>query len=106
KAFSIIVSSCSQPIKTHIKGIEDPTEIWTVLNEKLNSVSSRPGQLSLVCTFHSFRPQDGNTSIDEYISWLMDIRTQLAGMNKEIPDSRLVYHILTTLPPLYDTIIN
>ena len=106
KAFAIIVSSCSQRIKTHIKGMEDPTEIWAILKEKLDSASSRAGQLALVRTFHMLWQLDSNTSINQYISQLMDIRTQLAGTNEEMSDVRLVSHILTTLPALYESIIN
>jgi len=90
KAFAIIVSSCSQQIKTHIKGMEDPTEIWAILKEKLDSASSRAGQLALVRTFHMLRPLDSDTSINQYIARLMDIRTQLAGTNEEMSDARLV----------------
>ena len=64
KAFAIIGSSCSQQIKTDIKGMEDPTEIWTILKEKLDSASSRAGQLALVRTFHILRPLDSDTSIN------------------------------------------
>jgi len=106
KAFAIIVSSCSLQIKTHINRMEDPMEIWAILKEKLDSVSSRAGKPALVRTFHMLRPLDSETSINQYIARLMDIRTQLAGTNKEMSDARLVSHILTTLPASYESIIN
>jgi len=86
--------------------MEDPTEIWAILKEKLDLASSRTGQLALVRTFHMLRPLDSDTSINQYIARLMESRTQLAGTNEEISDTRLVSHILTTLPASYESIIN
>lgn len=104
KAYGLISNSCTAPIKIYIRDMEDPTEIWNTLKEKLDTASSRAGQLALAHTFGNLRPLNSDTSISQYITRLMDIRDQLAGTTQELSDEKMVGHLLTTLPPSFNII--
>jgi hypothetical protein len=105
KAYSLLAGSCSLAIRDHFQGTVDPAAIWNILNEKFNTANSQAGQMALARAFQRLRPHDDDTSINQFISRLLNIRNQLAGTEEEISEKRLVSQILMSLPSAYEPTI-
>jgi hypothetical protein len=100
QALAIIYGSCTNAIKVHIKGMDDPIEAWKELEARTNTANSSVGRMALFRKFSTLRPTPGQP-LNAYFAELLDITTELAGSEEAVPDMVLKNHIYTTLPPAY-----
>jgi hypothetical protein len=100
QAGAIIYGSCSVSVKTYLKKIKDPVRMWKVLAERMDTVSTAVGRLTLFRKFSQLRPVAGQP-INSYFTQLLDIANQLSETDEAIPDIVLKNHIFTTLPPMF-----
>jgi len=100
QALVIIYSSCTNAIKVHIKGIDDPIEEWKELEVCTNTANSSIGRMALFRKFSMLCPTPG-PPLNTYFAELLDITTELAGSKEAVPDMVLKNHIYMTLPSAY-----
>ena len=96
RAITLIFNSCTQGIKTYIKGIQDPRVMWNTLAEKLNTANSRAGRTAVAMRFSNLRPV--TEDINEYITAVLDCRNELAGTDNNISDEAVNTKLTTTVP--------
>jgi len=104
KAITLIFNSCTQGIKTYIKGIQDPCAMWNTLEEKLNTANSRAGRTAVAMRFSNLRPVTDD--INEYITAVLDCRNELAGTDKEISDEAVNTKLTTTVPAVFRPVLD
>jgi len=104
QASAIISGSCSNEVQVHVEGIDNPTEMWTVLAERMDTAATVVRRMTLQRKFHALRPVAG-LPINTYFSQLLAIKNQLDGSAEAISDSMFKNHIYTTLPPMSQVII-
>jgi len=97
---SIIYGSCTNAIKVHIKGTDDPIEAWKELKACTNTANSSVRRMALFRKFSTLRPTPGQP-LNTYFAELLDIITELAGSEEAVPDMVLKNHIYMTLPSTY-----
>jgi len=102
KAIALMFESCTTSAQQYLHGLRDPSEMWTLFAEKLNTVASRAGRMSRLRQFSRARPIPGKP-ITEYISTLLYFRDQLSGTEEPITESAFISHLLMTLPASSDT---
>ena len=73
KAIDLMFESCTTSAQQYLDGQRDPSEMWTLLAQKLNTVASRAGRMSTLRQFSRARPIPGKP-IAEYISTLLYFR--------------------------------
>jgi len=100
QALAIIYGSCTNAIKVHIKGMDDPIEVWKELEARTNTANSSVGRMALFRKFCTLCPTPGQP-LNAYFAELLDITTELAGSEEAVPDMVLKNHIYMTLPPAY-----
>jgi len=103
KAAAMINAACHSTVKGFIKGKRYSTEMWTALTEKLDQVNTRSGRLMIKREFNTLRPKH---SMTEYVIQLLECRTELQNSEQEFSDEEFITHLLTTLPPAFDSIVN
>jgi hypothetical protein len=104
KARGAIKGACSDSVKGYLSGVTTASEMWTVLKERLNSADSAKGRQAIRRQFRQARPIAGRP-ISEYISKLVDIRSQLVGTDQAIDNSTFKEHLLGSLPESYNVLI-
>jgi len=104
RAITLIFNSCTQGIKTYIKGIQDPQVMWNTLAEKLNTANSRAGRTAVAMRFSNLRPVTDD--INEYITAVLDCRNELAGTDKEISDEAVNTKLTTTVPAVFRPVLD
>jgi hypothetical protein len=104
KARRAIRGSCSESVKGHLAGITTASEMWTILKQRLNSADSARGRQSIRRQFRHAKPIDGRP-ISEYISNLMNIRSQLVDTDQAIDDSTFKDQLLSFLPESYNMLV-
>jgi len=100
QALAIIYGYCTNAIKVHIKGIDDPIKAWKELKARTNTANSSVGRMALFRKFSTLRPTPGQP-LNAYFAELLDITTELAGSEEAVPNMVLKNHVYTTLPPAY-----
>jgi len=100
QAVAIIYGSCTNAVKVHIKGMEDPVQMWKELEACTNTANSSVGRMSLFRKLSTLRPTP-RQPLNAYFAELLDITTELAGSEEAVSDMVLKNHIYTTLPPAY-----
>ncbi|RPA97192.1 hypothetical protein L873DRAFT_1691829 [Choiromyces venosus 120613-1] len=104
KAITLIFNSCTQGIKTYIKGIQDLRVMWNTVEEKLNTANSRAGRTAVAVRFSQLRPLTND--INEYITTVLDCRNELAGTDKKISDETLNIKLTTTVPAVFRSVLD
>jgi hypothetical protein len=104
KARGAIKGSCSESVKGYLSGVTTASEMWTVLRERLNAADSAKGRQAIRRQFRQAKPIAGR-SISEYISKLVDIRSQLVGTDQAIDNATFREHLLGSLPESYNMLI-
>ena len=84
QAITLIFDSCTQRIKTYIKGIQDPRVMWNTVVEKLNTANSCARRTAVAMRFSNLRPVTEDTH--KCITGVLDCRNELAGTDQEISD--------------------
>ena len=101
EAAGIIYNACSPPVRIFIDGIDDPADMWLTLAKWLDTASTAIGRQALYQKFMTLKPVKGKP-IGEYLSDLLEIRNQIAGIPEEISDVACKTHIFTSLPAVFD----
>ena len=79
----------------------DPEEMWTLLDEKLNTVTSRAGRMSTLRQFSRASRVPGKPTT-EYISTLLYFGDIRSGTEEHITDSAFISPVLMTVPASFD----
>jgi hypothetical protein len=77
-ANAALYNSCSVPVRIYIDDVDSPSEIWTTLQQRLDSASTSVGRQALYFAFSELRPKPG-APIGDYFLQLLEIRNQIAG---------------------------
>ena len=104
QAAAIISGSCSEEVQIELEGIHDPAEMWTVLADRMEAVSTTVGPMMLLRKFRDLKPTIGEP-IHSYFSQLMEIKNQLASSDEAISDASFKTHIFTTLLSIFSVTI-
>jgi hypothetical protein len=100
KAIQLISSSVAGPLQSRIEAAikeEDPGTMWTELGKEDRS-SSRLHQNTLFSQFHKAIWDPAAESIRTFHARLEDIRAQLAGTERAIPETEVTWRIITAIP--------
>lgn len=100
QAASIIYQSCSKPIRVYIKNMLTPSEMWQTLVEKVDRMSDPEGPAILRQEFNAMK-FDGETSVQAYITKLIDYVDQLADTEMAVRGEEVINQIVTNLPPTW-----
>jgi hypothetical protein len=76
-------------------------EIWTTLQQRLDTASTTVDGQALYLTFSNLRPEPG-APIGDYFAQLLEIRNQIAGSDEAISDAAFKTHLFKTLPPAFE----
>jgi hypothetical protein len=101
KAQAQIYMGCSDYLLAYIKNIDDPAEMWEILQNRLNNTTIKIGRTQILRSFHASRPIK-DEGIEKYFTRLLDYRNELIGTPEEITDETLNTHIFTTVPKEYE----
>jgi hypothetical protein len=85
KALAIISGSCTRSVEHHLRGIEEPSKDWEVLNLKVNTSSNEIGRQQLAGSFHDTLPIPGK-SVEEWYGRLNSIKRRLQNTEAAISD--------------------
>jgi hypothetical protein len=99
-ANAALYNACSVSVRVYIDAIESPSQIWTTLQQRLDSTSTSVGRQALYSAFSELRPKPG-APIGDYFSQLLEIRNQIVGTNEAISDAAFKTHLFKTLPPVF-----
>jgi hypothetical protein len=99
-ANAALYNACSVSVRVYIDAIESPSQIWTTLQQRLDSTSTSIGRQALYSAFSELRPKPG-APIGDYFSQLLEIRNQIVGTNEAISDAAFKTHLFKTLPPVF-----
>ena len=95
KGAHAILSSCTSEIKTIIKRLDSPHEMWEALRTRLNYQESQAARTRIRDCFDSARI-DKEEKVGGYFTRLCDYRQQLAGTVDAISDQAFRGHIYKT----------
>jgi len=104
KAALIINSTLSSGVEFYVKDSINPSEMWTILRNKLTLGDNWGLQRTLKRDFYKMS-YDGKESITTYIKRLRVFQQQLQGTNNEISNDKLVNRIMTSLPSSWEQIL-
>jgi hypothetical protein len=103
-ANAALYSACSVSVRVYIDAIESPSQIWTTLQQRLDSTSTSVGRQALYSAFSELHPKPG-APIGDYFSQLLEIRNQITGTNEAISDAAFKTHLFKTLPPVLISVV-
>ena len=101
KAASIINSTLSSGVEFYVKDTINPSDMWTILRNKLTLRDDWGLQRTLKRDFYKMS-YDAKESITTYINRLRVFQQQLQGTNNEISNDELVNRIMTSLPSSWE----
>jgi hypothetical protein len=87
-----------------VEEIDDPTEMWMVLAARMYAAGTVVGRMTILRKFHALRPIAGQP-INTYFSRLLEVKNQLAGSAQAISDAEFQNHLYTSLPSMFDVIV-
>ena len=99
-AYALIFASCTPEIQEYISSIDEPADMWTKLQEKLDSAASCAGRTMMARQFNQSKPET-NQPIQSYIARLLQYRRQLARTEQAISDEAFSSHLISTLPATF-----
>lgn len=99
-AAALIYNSCSISVWVYIDEIDDPEEMWTVLSERLDTVSTAVGRQANYRQFCSLRPTPSE-QIGDYFIKLLELRNQINNTPEAISDVAFRTHIFASLPAAF-----
>ena len=76
-----------------------------LLERRLNSVNSRAGWTALLRRFNTLKLENGGDP-RLYITRLLEYKNALSSTDQAISDKFFIAHLLTSLPPAFDSIID
>jgi hypothetical protein len=100
-AAACIYNACSDPVRVHLKGIDEPEDMWNVLIEKMDKANTATGRQAIYHKFITMKPAPG-APIGEYFSDLTELRNQIAGTDEKISDTAFKTHIFNTMPAVFE----
>jgi len=102
-AYGMLVGSCTRAIRAYVKGLTEPSEIWTTLCDRLDTNSSTAIS-SVVRQFNRAKHLPTDKSISTYLERLRILREDLMDTYSQISEDAYIDKILTTVPETYYTI--
>jgi len=105
KGFAMLYYSCHPDIREFINDKIEPAQAWTTLKAKFDNTASRAGRTLILRRFNQLRPKSG-VQIQTYISQLLAIRRTLAGTDQAINEEALTSHLISTLPPAFNSCVD
>jgi len=104
KVKGFLLATCSVPAKRYMAEIGSAYEMWRILKERFDSTASTKGRLAIRKQFYLTKPV-GSQPLSTFISQLHSIQYQLIGTDHAIDDESLKDHLLASLPPAYNTLV-
>jgi hypothetical protein len=95
KAIAMIYSSCTQGVKSRIRGIEDPAAMWKRLKEMFCMTDTLAGRIAISRRFHSLAPTSDD--LIEYVSEVL-VCSGSAGSSQVITDGEVIAKLTSTVP--------
>jgi len=104
KVKGFLLATCSVPAKRYMAGIRSAYEMWRILKERFDSTASTKGRLAIRKQFYLTKPVAGQP-LSSFILQLHSIQYQLIGTDHAIDNESFKDHLLASLPPAYNTLV-
>ena len=103
-AAQVLIYSTKPTIRLHVIDMDDPSEIWQTLAERLDFTKTQVGRDAVLNKFMSARPETGE-GIGGYIARLRSYQAQLIETTTAISDDMIKARIYATAPSEFKTLI-
>jgi hypothetical protein len=104
EAIALIHLGCTDDLLPWIDDIDDPVEMWQMLQGRLYNTTNQVIRTQIVRKFHALRPSN-DEKITQYFTRLIDLRKKLIGSPETISDETMKTHIFSTMPKEFETTI-
>lgn len=78
--------------------------MWEALQDTYEAIPSQTGTMALLQSFANLHSHETDSSINDYIVYLLDVRDLLTETVDPITDCMVMAHLLNTLPPSFGMI--
>jgi len=104
EAFAQIHLGCTGDLLPWIHDIDDPVEMWQMLQNRLDNATNQVGRTQIIRTFHALVPLK-EEKITQHFTRQIDLRKKLIGSPEAISDETMKTHIFSTMPKEFEMAI-